>query len=515
MKTAGIQSSLSTYVNDRVPILITDIQHLLLNATFGHKSPYLPLRWCSLEKSNHISHSVGIIVENISLYDFCTWEPVFEFKEKLQHQLEIITPSLYNGSIIDELALVPISDLEKEALIETYGSMDAAMQSRKDLMVMMRAVFPVKDGLRPNLSTDKIKDNFSRTQLVLSAWQLIEDNYPLPLQGKLKTSYIDYVMTKDVYEPVTAHSPMFGIDCEMCQTAEGLELTRVSVVNENYEIIYETYVLPFNKITNFLTQYSGITENILSNVHIRLKDVQNKLREILPADAILVGQSLNFDLHALKMMHPYIIDTSVVFNTTGIRTKKTKLKHLAKQFLKKNIQVGDKGHCSVEDATTSLKLVKLKLSKHLAYGDAILKSKKNIEEYDHLKKKSQEYVSNIFNQVVPKNKSCLIIGSETVTENYHKYLNKSNDSAVSERIKVISENKNVKIVEDVCQASKDYNLTLAHLSSNISSCNEETFINLNEWMNKIWANLESKCLMILIFAGNESCNGAAFIGIKA
>ena len=53
--------------------------------------------------------------------------------------------------------------------------------------------------------------------------------------------------------------------------------------------------------------------------------VQTSLREILPEDCILVGQSLNSDLNALKMMHPYVIDTSVIFNITGDRSLLTHL----------------------------------------------------------------------------------------------------------------------------------------------------------------------------------------------
>lgn len=76
---------------------------------------------------------------------------------------------------------------------------------------------------------------------------------------------------------------------------------------------------PENAITNYLTRYSGITEDMLDNVTVTLHDVQQTLRTLLPPDAILVGQSLNSDLHTLKMMHPYIIDTSVIFNLTGDR----------------------------------------------------------------------------------------------------------------------------------------------------------------------------------------------------
>ena len=89
------------------------------------------------------------------------------------------------------------------------------------------------------------------------------------------------------------------------------------MVDSRLAVVYHTLVKPQHKIRNYLTQYSGITEDMLQDVTTSLEDVQKALQELLPEDAIIIGQSLNFDLVSLRMFHPYVIDTSVCFNITG------------------------------------------------------------------------------------------------------------------------------------------------------------------------------------------------------
>lgn len=75
-------------------------------------------------------------------------------------------------------------------------------------------------------------------------------------------------------------------------------------------MVYESYVKPKEKIINYLTKFSGITEEILKDVTTTLEDVQEALIRLLPDDAIWVGQSLNCDLHALKVSSYKIIKLS-------------------------------------------------------------------------------------------------------------------------------------------------------------------------------------------------------------
>lgn len=341
LREFGQRASLEMPQGQRTPIFLTDIQHLLMSALIGKKSPCSPDRWCFLEKPLRLSHSVVLILEGLSLYHYLSNESKFtKTNEIFQTRLEVVLPPLKEGSIIEEMAQVPLTNVQAHKLIEQHGSLELAVEMTKDPTLLVKTIFPVgEDAKTPKKNTLPVGDKFPRTKLLLSALQMVDEGYPMPLRGELSNRFKEYVFTKDKYEPVTESSPMFGVDCEMCRTVVGHnELTRISIVNEDFQTVYETLVMPTNKIVDYLTPYSGITASIMKAVTKTIKDVQREVKELLPPDAILVGQSLNFDLNAMKMMHPYVIDTSLCFNLSGLRRRKAKLQTLAMTFLKEAIQ---------------------------------------------------------------------------------------------------------------------------------------------------------------------------------
>ncbi|KOC64497.1 Putative RNA exonuclease NEF-sp [Habropoda laboriosa] len=546
LKPAGKSASLSINVKseDRVPIFLSDVQHLLLYSLHGHHSPYMPTRWCQLEKFNRVTHTVALVVEGLSLYHFMAYESMFShITSKLEHRVEVVTPTAYGGSVIEDLAAVPMTGLQCDKLIKEYGSLEAALQTTGDVIKILRVVFPINSStLTDNENVTKESevpstDKFPRTQLLLSLCQMVEENYPVPLKGELAKRYGNYIMTKDVYVEASAKSPMIGLDCEMCRTTSGeLELTRISLVDESMNVIYDGLVKPENPIIDYLTRYSGITKEMLEGVTTSLSDVQQTLRKLLPADAILVGQSLNFDLHTLKMMHPYIIDTSVIFNITGDRYRKTKLQTLAREFLGEKIQESNSGHCSTEDSSASMKLVQLKLANSVDYGDAVLlgrcdmnvlkmKAEKRKSDYKLMTHEMRNYATSIFKHATKNQKTAAIVGSEKVMNEYSKYLTSSINIMDDENfdkddhVRLVVTENDKQTVTRASQIAMEHAFTLCHVRIEENKLQneeiEKTFRTINKWVHKLWRHVALNGLVCVIFGGeNDAANGACFLNLK-
>ncbi|KAF3938403.1 hypothetical protein ABW19_dt0200528 [Dactylella cylindrospora] len=164
---------------------------------------------------------------------------------------------------------------------------------------------------------------------------------------------------------------IYALDCEMVKTKEGPSLARVSIVGWDGKVVLDELVKPEEEVEDYLTPFSGITEEILKDVKTTRSDIQEKLKSLINANTILVGQSLNSDLNALHYSHPYIVDTSVIYDHPRGKPMKPGLRWLAQKYLKEEIQKGATatgGHDSIEDARACLNLLKLKLEKGKDFG---------------------------------------------------------------------------------------------------------------------------------------------------
>ncbi|XP_072756864.1 uncharacterized protein [Anoplolepis gracilipes] len=154
---------------------------------------------------------------------------------------------------------------------------------------------------------------------------------------------------------------VYALDCEMCYTTHGLELTRVTVIDEDCNVIYETLVKPQNSIIDYNTRFSGITEEDMKDVTTTILDVQATLLTMFSDKTILVGHSLESDFKALRLLHDTVVDTSVVFPHKNGYPQKRALKNLCSEYLRKLIQNDIGGHDSKEDAVACMELIRWKV----------------------------------------------------------------------------------------------------------------------------------------------------------
>ncbi|XGW05976.1 hypothetical protein V3C99_016376 [Haemonchus contortus] len=251
---------------------------------------------------------------------------------------------------------------------KSWIRMDSSVGDRKSFWNhIMHVPVSIQEQIRERvLKIDPLeglgKNDNLRTELLITTPEMVDNSYPLP-------DGINIAATKEKYAPVTKDSPIFALDCEMCVTSAGVhELTRISLIREDGSVVFDTLVKPKNEITDYLTKFSGITPELLESVTTSVEDVQAALRAVLPPDAILCGHSLEFDLRAIQIAHPYCIDIGLIYNLSGSERMKTSLKNLMSVFFDEDIQ-NSHGHCSVEDAWCAMRLLKMKLENGLVFGN--------------------------------------------------------------------------------------------------------------------------------------------------
>lgn len=149
-----------------------------------------------------------------------------------------------------------------------------------------------------------------------------------------------------------------AIDCEMVGVGPGGHesvLARISIVDFHGRQVYDSYVKPKERVTNWRTAVSGISQKEMRFAR-DFDEVQTEVSAILK-DRILIGHDIKHDLDALKLSHSpkNIRDTAKypAFKKYG-HGRKPALRNLAREVLGIEIQSG--AHSSTEDARVTMLL---------------------------------------------------------------------------------------------------------------------------------------------------------------
>lgn len=112
LREFGEMASLTVEMENRVPLFVADVQHLIMYSQLGPFAPYTPARWCQLEKYTKLISTNVLIIENVSAYDYLSNENLFTFlKEKCNHVLEVVNSNSYKTDFIQDLLMVPLTSM--------------------------------------------------------------------------------------------------------------------------------------------------------------------------------------------------------------------------------------------------------------------------------------------------------------------------------------------------------------------------------------------------------------------
>lgn len=176
-----------------------------------------------------------------------------------------------------------------------------------------------------------------------------------------------------------------AFDCEMGYTTSGMELLRVTATSwpEGAELL-DVLVQPFGAILDLNSQWSGVLAEDLLNGVPWTKDWQappqqpgerkilrkvnspkaarDLLFSIISPDTVLIGHGLENDLNAMRIIHPKIVDTILLYPHRKGLPIRTSLKVLMESHLRREVQIDTgNGHDSAEDARAAGDLVRLQV----------------------------------------------------------------------------------------------------------------------------------------------------------
>ncbi|KAJ9614004.1 RNA exonuclease 3 [Cladophialophora chaetospira] len=194
-----------------------------------------------------------------------------------------------------------------------------------------------------------------------------------------------------------------SFDCEMGYTTLGMEVIRVTAVSwPDGRLLFDVFVRTYGEVLDLNTRFSGVSsEGYASAVPYssdgqdddvtskggNLRKVESPaaarqlLFDLISPETPLIGHAIENDLNVLRIIHPFIVDTVLLYPHPRGLPIRFGLKILSQKYLSRGIQTaGEAGHDSKEDAVATGDLVtrkvteKWKMMKHegWCFEDGIL-----------------------------------------------------------------------------------------------------------------------------------------------
>ena len=170
-------------------------------------------------------------------------------------------------------------------------------------------------------------------------------------------------------------------DCEMGYTTYGLELMRLTAISwPTHKPLVDVLVRPIGHLLDVNTRFSGITTEQFLNAKpydpadpkpkrndLRIVESPYAARDLFLSHVTtttpVLGHALENDLNTLRIIHPNIVDTVLLFPHKRGLPLRHGLRALAKEKLDIDIQqAGAAGHDSYEDAKTTGELIRFKVA---------------------------------------------------------------------------------------------------------------------------------------------------------
>jgi hypothetical protein len=179
-----------------------------------------------------------------------------------------------------------------------------------------------------------------------------------------------------------------SIDCEMGYTTFGMEMIRLSALSwPGAEDLIDVLVRPMGEVLDLNTRFSGVSLDQFNKaipygtnpeegadsasedggLESGLMKVESPAaaRQLLfnkvGRNTALIGHAIDNDLNVLRVIHPFIVDTVLLYPHPRGLPVKYGLKMLTNKYLNRSIQDRQTGHDSKEDAEATGELVRLKV----------------------------------------------------------------------------------------------------------------------------------------------------------